>query len=157
MNATRHAAQTQPPATPPFRPAPVRVNAHDSAGVTLIELMITVAIVAILAAIAFPAYNRYTISSNRSEAQQFMMDVASREEEYLLNNRDYETTLTTLYAAGSDPTPARVQSFYTITVTKTASPPAYTITATPKTGTRQVSDGTLTYQSDGVKTPSNKW
>jgi type IV pilus assembly protein PilE len=56
-------------------------------GFTLVELMVTVAIVAILASISYPSYIQYVIRSNRSEAQQFMLDVANREEEYFLNNR----------------------------------------------------------------------
>lgn len=122
-------------------------------GFTLIELMVTVAVVAILAGIAYPSYQQYVIRSNRSEVQQFMMDVANREEEYLLNNRIYTTSLTDLNLA----LPSHVQSFYTVTIAITATPPGYTITATPQSGTMQAADGVLTYTSLGAKTPANKW
>lgn len=128
-------------------------------GFTLIELMVTVAIVAILASIAYPSYQQYMLRSNRSEVQQFMMDVANREEEYLLNNRRYGSCC----APATSPNdlnltvPSRVQSFYTVTVATTTAPPGYTITATPKSSTPQASDPTLTYLSNGTKTPAGKW
>ena len=52
-----------------FKPRP-------QTGFTLIELMITVAIVGILAAIAYPSYSDYVIRSKRSEAKQALIEVA---------------------------------------------------------------------------------
>lgn len=127
----------------------------ETAGFSLIELMVTVAIISILAGIAYPSYQQYVIRANRSEAQQFMLDVANREEEYLLNNRQYTTTLSAL----NHGLPARLQRLYTITITKVDSPPSYSITATPKSGTIQAQDpaGALGLTSQGVRTPADKW
>ena len=123
-------------------------------GFSLIELMITVAIVAILASVAYPSYQQYVIRSNRSEMQQFMLDIANREEEYLLNNRLYTNTLIDLNLS----LPSRLQSLYSVpTITKTDSPPSYTISAAPKSGSIQASDPTLGLTSQGVKTPADKW
>ena len=64
-------------------------------GFSLIELLIVIAIVAILATIAIPAYRDYIIRANRRAAQAEMMEIANRERQYLLANRTYadEATL----------------------------------------------------------------
>jgi len=62
-----------------------------SAGFTLIELMIVVVIVAILAAIAYPNYIDYVTRGYRSEGQQWLMDLAQRQEQYFLDRRAYAT------------------------------------------------------------------
>lgn len=123
-------------------------------GFSLIELMVTVAIIAILASVAYPSYQQYVIRSNRSEMQQFLLDIANREEEYLLNNRLYTSTLSDLGLSLT----GRLQGLYsTPTITKTDSPPSYTISAEPKSGSVQASDPTLGLTSQGVKTPADKW
>jgi type IV pilus assembly protein PilE len=55
-------------------------------------------------------------------------------------------------------TPATVASKYTIAITLADGPPAaFTITATPITGTNQAGDGTLSITSTGARAPSDKW
>lgn len=126
----------------------------DSNGFTLIELLISIAIVGILTAIAVPSYQAYLMRGNRAAAQAQMMDIATREQQYFLANRAY-VSKATLEANGYG-LPTDVSSKYTYDVTVGAGTlPSFTITFTP-TGT-QTSDGTLTLNSEGVKTPSNKW
>ncbi len=123
-------------------------------GFTLIELMIAVAIVAILAMIAWPNYQKYVIRGKRSAAQAQMMDIANREQQYLLANRSYASK-SQLEAAGYA-LPSDVGSNYTYAVDLgTGSMPTFTITFTA-TGS-QSSDGNLSLTSEGVKTPSGKW
>ena len=120
-------------------------------GFTLIELMIVVAIIAILAAIAFPAFDAQTRKSNRAAAQAQMMDIAAREQQYLSSARQYTGTLTDL----SYVTPVEMSKWYgdpVITVDNTATPPTFTITATPISGSKQAKDGPLVLKSDGTKT-----
>ncbi len=128
---------------------------HCARGFTLIELMITVAIVAILAAIAYPSYQQYLIRGKRSAAKSAMMDIANREQQFLLANRTYadKTTLTANgYALDSDVS----QNYgWTTTADNTASPPTFLITFIPSGG--QSSDGNLTLDSQGNKSPSDKW
>jgi type IV pilus assembly protein PilE len=133
------------------KPSPAR---SKTGGFTLIELMITVAIVAILAAIALPSYRQYVIRSKRSAAQAQMMDIANREQQFLLANRNYadKTALTASgYALPSD---VSVNYGYDIVLSTTGAP-GFTLTLTPQGG--QASDGPLTLNSEGVKTPAGKW
>lgn len=120
---------------------------------TLIELMIVLAIIAILAAIAYPSYINYYIRASRSEAQQVMMEIAQRQEQYLMDKRAYATTVAALGVG----VPTEVSSLYTITINTGATPPTYTITMNPISGTRQYGDGALTLNQAGVKTPAAKW
>ena len=60
---------------------------------TLIELMIVVAIVAILAGIAYPSYMDQVRKGNRAKAQAFLMDVAQRQQSYLMVHRQYAQSL----------------------------------------------------------------
>ncbi|WP_343577633.1 type IV pilin protein [Pseudomonas sp. QE6] len=126
-----------------------------SRGFTLIELMVVAAIVAILAAIAYPSYQQYVIRGKRSAAQAQMMDIANREQQYLLANRAYADK--TALEAGGYSLPSEVSSNYgySITVNNAATPPTFTITFTPSGA--QASDGNLTLDSTGSKMPTNKW
>lgn len=70
-------------------------------GFTLIELLITVAIIGILAAIAYPSYTEFVIRSNRAEAQSELLLLANRQEQYYMDNRVYTTDMTVLGALNS--------------------------------------------------------
>lgn len=119
-------------------------------GFTLIELMIVVAIVAILAAVAYPSYTSHIIKSNRAAAKAQMLDIANRQQQFLLANRAYATKAQ-LTASGYT-LPADVSGRYGYDITLGAgAAPSYTITFTPVAGTRQVSDGALTLDNAGVK------
>lgn len=124
-------------------------------GFTLIELMVTVAIIGILASIAFPSYQQYIVKGNRAAAQAEMLDIASRQQQFLLADREY-ADLSKLNASGYAVS-SEVSAKYTLTVDtdNSATPPIFTITMTP-TGS-QTEDGVLTLNSAGVKTPAGKW
>ncbi len=123
-------------------------------GFTLIELMITVAIVAILAAVAYPSYMNATIKNRRAAAQTFLADVAQRQQQFLMDNRSYAATTAALGV--SEPTD--VSRYYTLTITAAAStPPSFTATATPIATGPQHSDGPLSITHNGAKLPAGKW
>ena len=58
-------------------------------GFTLLEVMIVCVIVGILAAIVLPSYQNQVRKANRSSAQQFLMDVVTKEQQILLDSRNY--------------------------------------------------------------------
>jgi type IV pilus assembly protein PilE len=130
-------------------------------GFTLIELMLAVAVVAILAAIAFPSYQGAVRKSNRGTAQAFMMDVAQREQAVLLDRRSYVAVANNAAFAGTLglPIPAEVSGRYDVSVALVSGPPpGFTITAVAKGG--QLPDKNLVLTSTGIKTrdgDASKW
>ena len=143
----------------------LRARPRGERGFSLLELMIVVVIVGILAGVAIPSYQEYNKKANRSAAQQIMLNIVQREEQYLLDARAYTTALNNtglnITQDGWACTAAScVNTFYTVTVAVTAgTPPSYTVTAVPKAG-YQVSDGTLTLTSAGLRSRSagnGKW
>lgn len=136
----------------PSSPSPQRSLA--TGGFTLVELLVSMAIVGILAAIAYPAYSQYLIRGHRAAAESHLLDLAQAQTQYLADARAYATTVAQL----NTPTPANVAAKYTVTIDVLPGPPStFTITATPVAGTPQEADGALTINSAGAKTPSDKW
>jgi len=128
-----------------------RARPCRAGGFTPIELMVVVTIIAILAAIALPNYRQYVIRGHRSAAQSQMMDIANREQQFLLMNRAYADKAT-LEANGYQ-LPQEVSEKYDWDVVPVGT--FFTITLTPKGA--QAGDGTLTLDSAGNKTPVEKW
>lgn len=124
-------------------------------GFTLVELMVALAIIGILASIALPSYQQYVIRGNRAAAQAEMLDIASRQQQFMLADREY-ADLGKINTSGYA-MPTEVSDKYTLSidVNNAATPPLFTVTMTPKGS--QAEDGALTLNSAGVKSPAGKW
>lgn len=126
-------------------------------GFTLIELMITMAIVGILAAIAFPSYQNYVTRTSREAARTELLELAGLQERIYLNSNAYSPNVAAAYngqaTGGLGKTGARTRDGkYNITIDIVAPDQAFTLTATPVAGSTQDGDGAMTVDSSGART-----
>lgn len=136
---------------------------NTSNGFTLIELMITVAIVAILASIAYPSYQEYVRRGARAEVRATMLNIAQLQERFFTSNNTYRAFDA---PGGATAPPAGWQNFsgsdlasrrYNVSV----APPgggtianAFVISASPANGFADTTCGTLTFSNLGVRASS---
>lgn len=124
-------------------------QARTVKGFTLIELMIAVAVVAILAAIAYPSYQDQVRKSRRTEGQAMLLETASKQERFYTENNSYATNMTALgYQNNNQGTE---NGWYQVSVTA-ADATGYTLQAAPQAA--QATDSrceTLTLNAFGVK------
>ena len=119
-------------------------------GITLLELIITVAIIAILASIAYPSYQAHMLKSRRAEALEHLLSAQLKQEEQRVTSGSYTTDFALLGGASID--------HYTFT--STVSGASYTLTATVSSGSPQLKDTgctSLTINQQDQKTPANCW
>lgn len=111
-------------------------------GFTLIELMIVIAIVALLVALALPSYGKFIRKGRRADAQADLMYFAGVAERILTETNSFATSAA-LKPANTD--------FYTYTFTVTPSISAYTLQAAPKTGQDKDDCGTMRLNEIGLR------
>jgi type IV pilus assembly protein PilE len=121
-----------------------------TAGFTLIELMIVVAIVAILAAIGYPSYQDQVRKTRRADSQSVLMEAANAIERYYTSNGSY-----TGAAAGTNyPNKSPIDgttTHYTIAAAITGAGTSYTLTATGSGAQASDKCGNLTLSSTGAR------
>jgi prepilin-type N-terminal cleavage/methylation domain-containing protein len=110
-------------------------------GFTLIEVMIVVAIIAILAAIALPSYRDYILRGQLVDATNLLSAGRANMERYFQDNRQYAKISATIFPPCDPLASGRTQGAFTLTCTTSAAtdPPAYVLTATGSGSTAQFS------------------
>lgn len=122
-------------------------------GFTLIELMITVAIVGILAAIAYPSYQNYILRSHRSEGMALLSEAAARMERYYAQNSTYATASLKGLGLTSDDKATGLDSpnkYYSLRLANLAAT-TYSLSVVPQNAQTKDSCGTLTLDSTGLR------
>jgi len=123
-------------------------NSPANTGFTLVELMITVAIVAILAALSYPSYIHYVLKADRTQAQMTLQDWANRQQVWRADHPAYSSGIN----------PSNTEQ-YTYSMVSTADSFTLTATATGRQAADKeegVSCTTMTLRQDGSTGPDGK-
>ncbi len=116
-------------------------------GVTLIEMLIVIVIISILVAIAYPSYRQYVAKAKRNEAKAALLQIATMQERFYLQNSTYTADMITLgFPVGSNF--LTDSDSYIVNVTA-ASPAAFSATATYQKGDAEAGK-CATFSIDGV-------
>lgn len=120
----------------------------SSAGFTLIELMVVVAVIAILVSIAVPSYQEAVRKGRRGQAKADLVDVAQQAERFRTVNSTYGG-----FALASTSSPATGTAFYTLAIDIEEDGSTFEASATPIAGTGQADDrcGILTINQAGSR------
>lgn len=136
-------------------------QARGQRGITLIELMVVVAIIAIISAIAYPSYQRYVIKTKRTVAQNALLQVADRQQQFFMDNKRFAADLTNLgfsanpYVVGDDGSSTvagDTQAVYSLALSNVTAT-TWTVTAAPLHGqlSRDTYCGSLSITQAGTK------
>lgn len=80
-------------------------------GVTLMELMIVVVILSILTAIAYPSYRQYVAKAKRNEAKAALLQIATLQERWYLQNNTYTMDMNNLGFNGANNVPSNTGTY----------------------------------------------
>jgi type IV pilus assembly protein PilE len=155
MNSSTQRGTPVPTASASVASTAVAATPRQQKGFTLVELMTTVLVISILAAIAVPSYTNSVRKSRRTEARTALLDAASREERFFATNNFYSVAAVDL---GYTALPTNVGSnYYSLTVVcktkdKSGNCSGYTLTASAiLTQLKDVACATLTLDNTGLQ------
>lgn len=130
--------------------------------------MVVIAIIGILSAIAMPAYNQYLIRANKAAAKATLMEIFSRQEQYMMNSGSYGSLAQLNYTV-----PTEVSTYFDVTLTTGTNSgstvaalqgmPTFTISASGKAGTLQEgqpaagASTAFSINQFGLKLPVAEW
>jgi len=122
-------------------------------GFTLIELMIAVAVIAILIGLAYPAYDRYGFRARRADGKELIMRIAAAEERFYTTFNRYTNDPNDL-GMGVPPVKSE-KGYYSVTISVPAEgstvQQSYSLAAVPQDSQATDKCGTLKYTNSGVK------
>lgn len=125
----------------------------NNKGITLLELVIAVAIVAILSSIAWPNYQNYVTNARRTAAASCLMEMGQYMERFYTINMSYESTSDgQSVSIPSFECQSSLEGFYSFALDD-VSPTFYELSASPQ-GVQESRDqacGALYYESNGLK------
>ena len=133
-------------------------------GMNLIELLVVVAIVAILGAVAYPSYVQHIVDTKRTAATNILLQVADRQQQFFMDNKSYAADLTNLgFGAnplivgddGREVAAGDSQSVYSVTLANIGVT-TFTATAAPLNGqlTRDTECGSMVLDQSGSRSQS---
>lgn len=109
-------------------------------GVTLLELMAVVTILAILASVAVPTYRRYLIRTQRSEAKIALLQLQTAQEKFYMQNNSFTDNVSDASPDGLGLPATTETGKYTVEVVLADDGQTYEATAAPRTGGGQTDD-----------------
>lgn len=128
-------------------------------GLTLVELMVVVAVMAIVATVGYPLYTNQVEKARRADAKIALETIAQAQERYYTINGEYAATLSSLQISTDLQSGTSEEGYYNITVARAgADNEQFTVTADADSGGRQANDtecAQFTLNQLGVKTATD--
>ena len=132
-------------------PSTAKSVARKATGFTLIELMIVVAIIGIIAAIAFPSYQNQVQKTRRTTAQSDLLELTQWMERRYSNGFDYREDDGSAPTLPFDQSPKNGDAFYDISFSGNVTRDAFTLQAVPTGGQATDDCGNLTLDQQGAR------
>jgi type IV pilus assembly protein PilE len=136
----------------------IRRQSRSQQGVTLIELLIVVVIIAILGTIAVPTYRSYLLRAQRTEATATLLRMQAAQEKFFVQNNQFATELEAAPPDGLGVPALTSSGYYDLAVTLLEEGSGYRLTATPHAGGGQQDDeqcAVISVDHNGVKAARN--
>jgi type IV pilus assembly protein PilE len=132
---------------------------YKQRGFTLIELMVVVAIIGILAAIAFPSYSSFILRSHRTDAYVSLSKLLQTQEKYRANNTSYGSI--SQLGLGADSGYLSENGYYRITILPSIASNGFTAQATAQGGQSKDSEckviELMLNNANTIQTPAQCW